>query len=118
MEFTNAAHYHLYKQMLDTVEHPDKDIQAFAFVASAVGKPELVKVVGHDQIHADQLISLSANWSKGERSLIELAFQLFSGGNLYELGGFPSFTTIDDLMQELDAKNKQVALDAVKARYL
>lgn len=115
--FKHDEHQNLYLEMLRVLESNDTYYESFAYLASGIGKPELLSALGSRRINPVKLISLSAEYSNSERAVLEAAWQLFAGNNLYEIDDKPRFSTIDDIFQSLDSENRTMLFHAIKGKY-
>ena len=110
----------LFESILKKFRNDDVYYVGFAYVASAIYKKDVLKAVGDHEVDVDKLIKMSDVWSGSERAMLELAFQMFNGGNLYyedDEEEQPSFTTIESIFRSLDGENTQVAVKAIGLKY-
>lgn len=102
--------------MLRKLNSMDVYYTSFAYVASATDKKEVLTVLANHKNDSEKLVEISAVWSSSEKILLELAFQLFSGRNLYTVDEIPYFSKVHELFAYLGSENKRVALEAIHNR--
>lgn len=116
--FKDDDHKELFYLMMEKLKTDDIDYTSFAYLASSIGKTELLDAVDARRVKHEQLLDLSSPYSSSEKAMIELGYQLFNGNNLYERDEKPVFSTVNNIFYSLDSNNREVALSAIKSRYL
>lgn len=117
MYFKTDFHEELFYRFLAKLNANDKDYVAFAYVASATLKVRIINALEDHRIKSDVLEELSNFWSSSEKTMLEAAWQLFSGRNFFYDGDEPIYTTIAILFRNLDNENSRIMLEAMKMRY-
>lgn len=118
MYFKDEYHSDLYNEFIAKLDGDDVYYKGFAYVASAIGKKGVVDAISKHRVKFDKLCEMAKYWSNTERAMLEVAYQMFNGRNLYEDDEEIKFPTIDSMLRSLDSKNVTVVLEAIKMKYL
>ncbi len=87
----------------------DPEYTAAIYTLSAIGK-DVREYIRPGEIEYPALFKVASVWSSGERALLKLSATLFNA-NMWPVN-------LDNIFYHLDADNCQVAIQAIKIRYL
>lgn len=118
MYFKSDYHREIFEELISRFNSHDRYYVGFAYVASAIHKETITKVASDHELDYEKLIEMSGVWSNSERAMIELAYQMYNGGNLYyDYDDRPEYSTINDIFRSLDEDNTRVATTAITMKY-
>lgn len=118
MYFKSSFHKELFVDYVRKLNSADRYYQPFAYVASAIQKKQLIDALNDHEIDYEKLQEIAGVWSSSEKAMLELAYQLFAGRNLFEYNDeTPRFPTIDSILHGLDETNVQVVMQGLTMKY-
>jgi len=115
--YKNQYHEELYNQFTSKLNNDDTYYKAFAYVAAAIEKKEILNALDDCNIDKDLLLVMSKAWSYSERAMLEIAWQMFNDVNLYEIEGEIKYPTIKSIFNSLDSENLKVVIEAIGLKY-
>jgi hypothetical protein len=108
--FKTVEHQELFNSLIKKARQGnDPEYSAAIYALAAIGK-DISKYILPGEIKYPALFKVASVWSSGERALLKLSATLFNAGT------WP--VNMDDIFHHLDAGNCQVAIQAIKIRYL
>lgn len=117
--FKNTHHEKLYFEFMNKLNNKDQYYSGFAYVASAIQKDEIALALEDHSIDYEVLWKVSKVWSNSERAMLEVAWQVFNGGNFYEDDeGDWSYPSIDSIFRSLDTANSKIVIEAITKKYV
>ncbi|MEK5071738.1 hypothetical protein [Sporosarcina sp. FSL K6-1508] len=118
MFYKTQYHEELYHQFVSKLNSNDLYYTWFAYVAAAIEKKELLKALDDCSIDVELLLDISKVWSNSERAMLEVAWQMFNNGNLYEEDSEILYPTIKSIFNSLDKNNSQIVIEAISMKHL
>lgn len=117
--YKDSYHEELYLDFMGRLKTRDQDYSAFAYVASAIGKKEIATALEANSIDYEALWKMSSVWSNAEKAMLEVAWQVFSGGNFFEDDEENwSFPSIGSIFKSLDTGNSKVVIEAITKKFI
>lgn len=97
----------------------DREYSGFAYVAAAIQKDEIVTALDRYSIDYEALSEMAKGWSYSEKAMLEVACQIFNGGNFFaDEEGEWLFPSIGSVFKSLDSFNSKIVIEAITKRYM
>lgn len=110
MWFADSEHEKVYARLCEKaqVKEGEREYRSALYVLATLEKP-VEQYIVPQEIDFEALIKAAGPWSSGEKSLVKLAASVFNSC-IWK-------ASLDNIFYCLDARNCQVALEALKIRY-
>lgn len=118
MYFKSRYHEELFKIFISKLKCTDRYYTGFAYVAAAIEKETLLKALDDHSVDYELLLNMSEAWSNSEKAMLEVAWQMFNGNNLYNENEVNQFPTINSIFTSLDEVNSRIVVEAITMKYL
>lgn len=116
--FKNSYHEELYKKFISKLNNNDIYYTGFAYVAAATQKKDILSALNDHSVDYELLFEISKPWSRSEKAMLEGAWQMFNGSNLYDEDDQIQFPNIRALFESLDPDNSRILVEAITRKHL
>lgn len=117
MFFKSEYHEKLFETFISKLKSTDRYYTGFAYVAAAIEKETILKALDDHRVDYEMLLNMSGVWSNSEKAMLEVAWQMFNGRNLYDENEKIQFPTINSIFFSLDSDNSRIVLEAITMKY-